>query len=58
MLQKIMNKIIKIILFGLIILLTGCAGISGEFDCTVSSGGKCLPMDKINKMADAGAFNR
>lgn len=53
-----MNKIKKIIILSVIVLLNGCAGMSGEFDCTVSSGGKCLPMDQINKMADAGSFNR
>lgn len=47
-----------LLIFSLAILLSGCAGMNGEFDCNVSSGGKCLPMDQINKMATAGAFNR
>lgn len=38
--------------------LVGCAGMGSDFDCNADSGGKCLPMDQINKMADAGAFNR
>ena len=39
-------------------LLTACAGMGSQFDCNVNSGGKCLPEDQINKMADAGSFNR
>jgi conjugal transfer pilus assembly protein TraV len=37
--------------------LSGCAGMGHQFDCNVSSGGKCAPMHNINKMADHGAFN-
>jgi hypothetical protein len=48
----------KIIVLCLIFLLSGCVGMGSKFDCNVSSGGKCLPMDKINQMADAGMFNR
>ena len=40
------------------LVLSGCAGMNSRFDCNVNSGGKCLPMDQVNKMADAGAFNR
>lgn len=47
----------KLILLGLIICLSGCAGMNSTFDCNVSSGGKCLPMDRINQMADQSAFN-
>lgn len=39
------------------VFLSGCAGMNGKFDCNVSSGGKCAPMNHINKMADRGAFN-
>lgn len=38
------------------LLLSGCAGMNGKFDCNVSSGGKCAPMNHINKMANYGAF--
>lgn len=54
-----MNKTMKtIITLVLVFLLSGCAGMGSKFDCNVSSGGKCLPVDKINQMADAGMFNR
>ena len=53
-----MKNIRKIMICGSVIFLVGCAGMSGEFDCNVSSGGKCLPTDQVNKMADAGVFNR
>jgi hypothetical protein len=42
----------------LIVCLSGCAGMGSDFDCNADSGGKCLPMDQINKMTDAGAFDR
>jgi len=38
--------------------LSGCAGMNNQFDCNVDSGGKCLSMDQINKMASSGMFNR
>jgi len=53
-----MKKFKKILLLGSVIFLVGCVGMNGEFDCNVSSGGKCLPTDQVNKMVDAGAFNR
>lgn len=37
--------------------LSGCMGMGSKFDCNVSSGGKCAPMNHINKMADYGMFN-
>lgn len=37
--------------------LSGCAGMGSKFDCNVDSGGRCTPMNHINKMADYGAFN-
>ena len=37
--------------------LTGCVGIGSKFDCNVNSGGKCAPMQQINKLADAGVFH-
>ena len=39
------------------ILLTGCVGMNSSFDCNVSSGGRCAPMDRIHKMADRGEFS-
>ncbi|MBU0744903.1 MAG: type IV conjugative transfer system lipoprotein TraV [Gammaproteobacteria bacterium] len=41
-----------------ILFLSGCAGMNGKFDCNVNSGGKCAPMNQINKMADTGLFNK
>ena len=41
----------------LVFFLSGCMGMGSKFDCNVSSGGKCAPMNHINKMADYGAFN-
>lgn len=52
--QKVMLKIIFMV--GSSWLLTGCVGIGGNFDCNVSSGGKCAPMHQINTMADRGEF--
>ncbi len=47
----------KIILINLACTsLTGCIGMGGDFDCNVSSGGRCAPMHHINKMADRGEF--
>ena len=41
----------------LVIFLSGCVGMSSKFDCNIGSGGKCLPMHHINKMAVQGVFN-
>ena len=38
------------------LFLSGCAGMNSSFDCDVGSGGKCVPMHHINKMANYGAF--
>lgn len=53
------KKTLKILLLGIVIptFLSGCMGINSRFDCNVSSGGKCVPMDSIHKMADRGEFN-
>ena len=48
----------KISVLFLLLLLVGCTGMHSKFDCNVDSGGKCLPMDQINKLATQGAFNR
>lgn len=48
-----------LVLFSLSVLtgaLSGCTSMNGKFDCNVGSGGKCVPMNHINKMADYGAF--
>lgn len=50
-----MKKIFFLNMFvALFVVLSGCAGMNGEFDCNVNSGGKCLPMDEINKMVVVG----
>ncbi len=38
-------------------LLSGCTGMRSKFDCNVSSGGGCVSMKQVNKMADYGAFS-
>lgn len=38
------------------IFLSGCTNMNGQFDCNASSGGRCAPMNQINKMADYGMF--
>ena len=38
------------------LFLSGCAGMSSSFDCDVGSGGKCVPMHRINQLATHGAF--
>ena len=52
-----MKKIISRVCAGLLpVFLAGCSGMSGKFDCNVSSGGRCAPMSQINKMANQGTF--
>ncbi|CAL7962414.1 conjugal transfer pilus assembly protein TraV [Gammaproteobacteria bacterium] len=40
-----------------VLFLSGCVGMNSKFDCNVGSGGKCAPMNNINKMANLGEFN-
>ena len=54
-----MKKIKSIFLVSLLvstIFLTGCTSMNSQFDCNASSGGRCAPMNQINKMADYGMF--
>lgn len=38
-------------------LLSGCAGMNSKFDCEVNGQGMCAPLDRVNRLADQGAFN-
>ncbi len=40
-----------------LILLSGCAGMSGKFGCDATAGDSCTPVSKVNAQADAGAFD-
>jgi len=40
-----------------LVSLTGCIGMGSKFDCNVDSGGRCAPMNHINKLANYGVFN-
>jgi len=55
-----MKKIKPIFLVSLLVFvlcLSGCTNMNGQFDCNASSGGRCAPMNQINKMADYGMFH-
>jgi len=49
--------LLRISFFSLsLVSLTGCIGMGSRFDCNVDSGGKCAPMNHINKLANYGVF--
>lgn len=48
---------VSFLLGALALLLGGCAGLSGDFTCSDSATGSCLPVDKVNQQAQAGVFS-
>jgi len=55
--KKVQVIVKAIAVFNTVLFLSGCIGMNSKFDCNVSSGGKCAPMNSIHKMADQGMFN-
>ncbi|ECA0341057.1 type IV conjugative transfer system protein TraV, partial [Salmonella enterica subsp. enterica serovar Richmond] len=46
-------KILPFMLAGSALLLSGCAGMKSEFDCTETADNGCLTMDEANNRARA-----
>lgn len=53
-------KVLKISLLFLVVSLSGCAGMNGDFNCNKigGEGAGCVSMNQVNTMANEGFFNQ
>ncbi|WP_339056748.1 type IV conjugative transfer system lipoprotein TraV [Candidatus Regiella endosymbiont of Tuberolachnus salignus] len=46
-----MKHFLLLAVVGSVLLLTGCAGVSGDFECHATTGDRCMTMEQANQKA-------